>query len=461
MLARQSLRAFVDFTTPGYRFGWFNEDICRRLDGFLERALRGESPRMMLFAPPRHGKTEIVSRKFPAYALGRAPDMPMIATSYAADLANSINRDVQRVIDNDAYRMVFPETRLAKPGSVSKWARRADMFEIVEHGGVYRSAGVGGGITGMGGRILIIDDPVKDFAEAASPTIRESVWDWYRSTFYSRQAPGAGILLIMTRWHTDDLAGRLIEASQVGGDQWEIVSYTAIAEADEPHRKKGEALHPERYSAEMLRKIEMGSGPQTWSALYQQSPVSRDGAMFKRRWFNVVPAAPAGLRKVRSWDLAASSGTGDWTAGLLMSIDANGVFYIEHVDRFRGSPLEVRKAIQVHAATDGRKVSIRLPQDPGQAGKDQAEGIIRDLAGWVTHAVRETGSKEVRAAPFAAQCEAGNVKLVDGPWIKAFLDELEVFPNGANDDQVDAASGAFERLTLAPVIKSSIQPLRL
>jgi predicted phage terminase large subunit-like protein len=445
--AASSLEAFIQATLPGYKFGWFNIDICQRLDRFYEAVLRGERPRMMLFAPPRHGKTEIVSRKFPAFVLGKSPDTTIISTSYSAALADSINRDIQRTIDSDEYRRIFPETTLAKPGAVSRWARRGDLFEIVNHRGSYRSAGVGGGITGMGGHILIVDDPIKDAAEAQSEVIRESIWDWYRTTFYSRQAPGAGILLIMTRWHTDDLAGRLIEAQSSGGDKWDIVSYPAIAEEDELYRLEGEALHPERYDLDALKQIESTLGSHAWSALYQQHPVSRDGAMFKRGWFDIVPAAPADADRARAWDLAATAGGGDWTAGVKMARDRHGVYYIEHVERFRGSALDVRRSIQSYAEQDGRRVQIRLPQDPGQAGKDQAEGMVRDLAGYVVHTIRETGSKEVRAMPFAAQCEARNVKLVAGHWNEAFLSELETFPSGKHDDQVDAAAAAFERLS--------------
>ena len=454
--ARSSLEKFIELTTPGYRFGWFNVEVCRILDGFFEDVERGRAPRLMLFAPPRSGKSEIVSRKFPAYALGRNPDLQILATSYSADLADTNNMDVQRLIDEDIYRQVFPDTTLARSvagnaQSRGRWRRKKNVFDVVGHRGVYRSAGVDGGITGMGGNILIIDDPVKDAREAASPTSRDATWNWYRSTFYTRKAPGAGILLIMTRWHVDDLAGRILAAQDTGGDAWQVILFPAIAEEDEEFRTKGEALHPERFDLDALNAIRRVVGSHTWQSLYQQRPVPREGGMFNRRWFGpAVDAAPAGAQRVRGWDLAATAMGGDYTAGVLMSRTPDGMFYIEHVERLRGSALEVERSIFNTASQDKRSTAIRLPQDPGQAGKMQVEQLIRRLSGFIVKAERETGSKELRAAPFAAQCEAGNVKIVAGAWNDAFLEELENFPLGAHDDQVDAAAGAFNHLTMKP-----------
>lgn len=166
--------------TPEYQFGWFNRDVCNRLDAFLAAVVRRQGPRLMLFAPPRHGKSELVSRKFPAYAFGRYPDLSILATSYGADLSSRVNREVQRLIDEPRYSELFPETMLSGSGRPTSgvWARNNDIFEVVGRRGSYRSAGVGGGITGMGGDILIVDDPVKDAAQANSEVYRQSVWDW-------------------------------------------------------------------------------------------------------------------------------------------------------------------------------------------------------------------------------------------------------------------------------------------
>jgi predicted phage terminase large subunit-like protein len=260
----------------------------------------------------------------------------------------------------------------------------------------------------------------------------------------------------------DDLAGRLLAAQETGGDKWEVAYYPAFAEQEEPFRKIGDPLHPERYSAQELRAIESALGSYTFAALYQQHPMPREGGMFKRRWFGEpVPAAPISRQVVRSWDLAATDSGGDWTVGVKMSKADSGMFYIEHIERFRGSSLDVETAVLNYAKVhDGRRVTVRLPQDAGQAGKGQVAAFARQLAGQHLDIIRETGSKEVRASPFAAQCEAGNVKLVAGPWNNDFLAELETFPMGTHDDQVDAAAGAFTTLCESPRMVISEEALQ-
>lgn len=460
--SRNSLMAFTKLTSPTYQSGWFNEEVCEKLEAFLEAVARKESPRLMVFAPPRHGKSELVSRKFPAFALGKHPDLSIIATSYSADLASRMNRDVQRVIDSEEYAAAFPATALwgSRVRSVAQgtWLRNSDIFEVVGHAGAYRSAGVGGGITGMGGDIVIIDDPIKDAEQAGSETYRDKVWDWYTSTLYTRQSPGAGILLIMTRWNEDDLAGRLLKAQEAGGDKWEVVRYPAIAETDEAHRAKGEALHPERYSLDRLVKIMAAVGSYVWAALYQQRPGPRDGGLFKRHWWKIVEAAAPAVARVRAWDLAGTQkkagNNPDWTAGVRMMRASDGLFYVEGVRRLQGSPGEVVNLITGCAATDPQPSTVRIPQDPGQAGKYQAENLIKALAGYNVKALPVTGDKETRARPAAVQVEAGNLRVLKtgdpdaDAWIEPFLNEVCSFPSGSHDDQVDALADAFNELAI-------------
>ena len=283
--ARQYLADFTLYTYPTYLMGWFHKEVCEALDKFLEDVLAKKSPRLILTAPPRHGKSELVSRRFPAFAFGRCPDLQIIATSYGADLAQRFNRDVQRIIDDDTYRTLFPETTLngrnVRTDSRNAFIRTSDLFEIVNHKGAYRSCGVGGGITGTGADILIIDDPIKDRAEANSPTVRANVYDWYTSTAYTRLSPGGGVIVMNTRWHEADLTGQLLSKMQSEeGDTWQIINYPAIAEHDEPHRKTGEPLHAERYPLEALERIRAAVGERDWAALYQQHPVPDGGGLF-------------------------------------------------------------------------------------------------------------------------------------------------------------------------------------
>ncbi|MDR1313473.1 MAG: terminase family protein, partial [Deltaproteobacteria bacterium] len=283
------LANFVRHMSPGYMMGWFHEEICDELDGFLAKVYRRESPRLLITAPPRSGKSELASRMFPAYALGRFPDINLISTSYNYTLASAMSRDVQRVMDSDDYRALYPDTRLVPKGRRAEgdanYQRQAGQFEIVDHEGVYRSAGVGGTITGTGADILIIDDPIRNRKDADSLTYRDNVWNAYASVLYTRLSPGGGIILIQTRWHEDDLAGRLLEASQTGGESWTCLNYPAIAEKDEPRRKIGEALHPERFSLDMLERMRANIGSYEFAALYQQRPTPDEGAVFRKDWF--------------------------------------------------------------------------------------------------------------------------------------------------------------------------------
>lgn len=230
-LARRDLIDFTINTKPDFVTGWFNQIIAQELQQFYQDVIDGKQPRLMIFAPPRSGKSELFSRRFPAWAFGKNPDLQIIACSYSADLASRMNRDVQRIMDDEIYHSIFPESSLnnKRISTLSGQAlRNSEIFEILGHSGAYRSAGVGGGITGMGADIAIIDDPIKDAKEANSETVRNGVWDWYSSTLYTRLSPRSGVLLGMTRWHEDDLAGRLIEEAKNGGDQWRIIKFPPL-----------------------------------------------------------------------------------------------------------------------------------------------------------------------------------------------------------------------------------------
>lgn len=449
--ARAGLLAFTEHTYSGYAANWHHDALCRSLDRFVSREIR----RLMVFMPPQHGKSELVSRRLPAYVLGRNPDARIIACSYGADLSARMNRDVQRIIDSDEYAQVFGQTRLygsnVRTTAQGTWLRNSDIFEVVDHRGVYRSSGVGGGITGMGFDYGIIDDPVKNAEEAHSETYRDGVWDWYTSTFYTRQSGNACILITLTRWHEDDLAGRLLKlaAEDPTADQWTVICFPAVADgrfADDP-RRHGEPLWPDRYGLDFLTKTKAGLGSYQWSALYQQQPAPAEGALFQRSWFEIVDAVPAHAARVRAWDKGGTEGAGDPTAGVRMA-KADGLYYVEDVEHGQWSAGERNKVMRQTAALDGVDVRIELEQEPGSGGKESAEISIRQLAGYVVYAHPASGDKVTRAMPFAAQAEAGNVKLLRGPWNKGYLDEMQSFPHGTHDDRVDASATAFNTLAL-------------
>lgn len=443
-LAQQSLVGFIYATCPHYLMGWVHEEICAALDAFLLDVQVGRSPRLMITMPPRHGKSELASRRFPAYALGRNPDLSIIATSYSADLASRMNRDVQRIIESEEYRAIFPGVHL--PGKNSSQFRTSDFFDVEGHNGGYRSAGVGGGITGMGGNILLLDDVLKDRAAADSPTIRQNIWDWYTSTLYTRLAPGGGIIIINTRWHMDDLSGRLLAAEAAGdGDKWQVINFPAIAEQDEPHRRQGEALHPERYSLEQLQKIRAAVGERDWAALYQQHPVPDGGAIFRTEWFRFY--TPRDLpqtwdAQVISWDMTFKDGDStDYVVGQVWGRKGGNFYLLDQVRRRMGFTDTMTAFVGL--AKKWPKVLRKLVEDKANgpavidALKDHVSGIVP---------VEPDGSKTARAHAVTTLFEAGNVYFPSpeiASWVKQFAAELAEFPASAHDDQVDAMTQAL------------------
>lgn len=449
-LAQQSMAGFVYATMPGYLMGWVHETICAELDDFLRAVVDGLSPRLMLCMPPRHGKSELASRRFPAYVFGRYPDMSIIGTSYSADLASRLNRDVQRVIEQPEYIEIFPQTMLSAKNirtvATGNYLRNSDVFEIVGHRGSYRSAGVGGGITGMGGDILIVDDPFKDRAEADSPTIRRKVWEWYTSTLYTRLAPGGGILVINTRWHMDDLSGRLLEAARTGeGDQWRVVNFPAIAEEDEPHRRRGEALHPERYPLEQLAASRTAIGTRDWEALYQQHPTPDGGNIFKTEWlsFWLPKDLPETFdQMVISWDMTFKDGDDtDYVVGQVWGSKGANRYLLDQVRARMGFTATLAAF---------RALADKWPQASRKLVEDKANGpaVIDSLRHHVSGIipVEPDGSKTARAHAVTALFEAGNVHIPHPQacsWASDYVAELTQFPGAAHDDQVDATTQAL------------------
>lgn len=306
---------------------------------------------------------------------------------------------------------------------------------------------------------LLIDDAFSSRAEAESAAAREAVWSWYTSVARPALMPGGVVVVINTRWHQDDLCGRLLKAEEEGtGEKWEVVSIEALCEhpeSDPLNRKLGEAAWPQAYPVPDLLAIKnLDEGE--FEAQYQQNPVPKEGLLFQADRVSVLPDRPKDVvRWVRAWDIAATEAAArrdpDWTVGVLVGRTPGGRYVIGDVVRLRGSPDAVQAAISQTAAIDGHGVSIRLPQDPGAAGKSYAAVLIRMLAGYDVKAAPVTGSKATRAAPLAAQVNSGNVSIVAGPWNAPFVNELRSFPAGRHDDQVDAASDAFSAVAIAGI----------
>jgi predicted phage terminase large subunit-like protein len=445
-----SFREFVTRVNPRYR--WYRH--CDSLAPVLQRVADGEIKRLMVFMPPRHSKSETVSRLFSAYFLYRYPHRWVGLTSYAADLAYTLSRN-----SRENYQRIS--------GSLQGDASAVRHWETGEGGGLW-AAGVGGPMAGKGFHLGIIDDPLKNAEDAASETIRDKQKDWFGSTFYTREEPwseddpSGALVIVSTRWHEDDLAGYLLAEEKEGEDpeRWHIVNLPAIAEEcdaaqfpptctiESDWRSPGDALCPERRPIDKLQKIKQRIGGFYFDALFQQRPSAKEGEFFKVDKLEVVEAEPAGLRKCRAWDLGATKGAGAYTCGVQIGTDDKGLYYVCDVERGQWSADDAKANIRSTAIRDGQAVTVHLPQDPGQAGKGQAEQLVRFLAGFIVKAEPVTGSKETRAFSFAAQGNSGNVKMIKGAWNKAFKEELRQFPRGKYKDQVDSASDAFNELAL-------------
>jgi predicted phage terminase large subunit-like protein len=419
----------------------------------------GELKRLMIFAPPQHGKSELASVRLPAFWMGRRPDDPVILTSYAASLAESKSRQARSAVESDEFATLFPKVRTRQD------SRAVDHWELSGHRGGMLAVGVGGPITGHGTFLGIIDDPFENWKQAQSLTIRNAVWEWYRTTFRTRIWEGGAIVLIMTRWHEDDLAGRIL--SEQAAD-WTVLRLPATAETQEERdsnnarmglpfgepdllgRQPGEPLCPRRYSSAALADLRRDVGSLGWQAEYQGTPRAPEGNRFKRAWFGLVNAIPAGCSLVRYWDKAGTQDGGARTAGVLMARSPDGAYYVVDAIVGQWGALERERTIRQTAELDARqyanRVHVWLEQEPGSGGKESAEATIRNLSGFPAHKETVTGDKDTRLEPFAAQAEAENVMLVRGAWNSTYLDELTAIPNGQYRDQSDASSGAFNKL---------------
>lgn len=398
--------------------------------------------------PPRHGKTVSISRLFPPYGIGTHPDWRFIMASYGATLAYKNSRAARNFMLSPRYAEMFPGVELASD------SKSTDAWNVAHREGGLDAMGVGGGATGKGGQFIIVDDPVKSRAEAESEVYREKIWDWFTDDIYSRREPGGAIVVVMTRWHQDDLVGRLLLQDP---DKWQRVRLPALAEENDLlGRKVGEALWPERFPEPVLRDTERMMGAYSWSALYQQNPVPAEGGLFKRAKFNIINIEPADIEFViRYWDLALSEKTSaDHTVGIKMGITKQRRPVVLDVERFQVDWDDVPDRIERVTLADGRDVRVGI-----EATFFHTQAVKKLLQRPKLHHFSITGypvdtDKFTRALPFAARVGEGMVDVMRRNWTESYLDELCGFPLGAHDDQVDASSGAYLMLDRRPIVAS-------
>lgn len=446
-LAATSLIPFTEFTLPKYRAAAHHDMIAAKLEAVAE----GTVDRLMVNMPPRHGKSELASRRFPAWLLGTNPEIEIVVASYNADKAREFGYEVRDIVRSAEYRALFPGVALKED------SRAADRWNT-DAGGSFRAVGIGTALTGRGADVLLIDDPIKDDEEADSELRRERIWSWYSSVAYTRLSPGGRVIVIQTRWHEDDLTGRLLVEQAKGGDKWDILELPAID-------SKGNALWPDRYPIEYLERIKRVTLPRHWAALYQQRPAPDEGNYYKREWFRYYDEKPTHLRIYGASDYAVTEGSGDWTVHIVVGVDPHDNIYV--LDLWRGQ-----------TASDkwiGAWLDLVRQHKPMMWVEEQGQ-IIKSIGPFMDKRMREervycrreqvasAADKPTRSRSIQARTSMGKVYLPSkAPWLSDFTSELLTFPAGKHDDMVDAfglIGRMLDDLVPASVPKVTTPPVR-
>ena len=400
--------------------------ICKHLQDVAD----GKTKRLAISLPPRSGKSETLLR-FAAFMLEKHENFNLLCAGY--------NQSISRRFSRKTRTILYERIGLSdNHQSIDEWSTKSNS--------VYYVGSVNNPRTGVGYNLIICDDLVKNREEANSSTIIAKLEDFYREDLYSRLEPNGSLILVGTRWSENDPISFALSLDS----SFTVINIPALCE-DESNdplgRKLDESIFPERFSTKDYLSIKEVMGEFAFSALYQGRPVPKDGALFKPDRIRIgVPGKI--LRKVRAYDLAASSGKGDYSCGILLGVDEKEHYWILDVYRSQdGTEKRDAKILQI-SELDGRETRIRIPQDPGSAGKSLSHYFIKMLSGFTVLSNTVTGNKETRAEPFAIQVNAENVSMIKADWNKALIKELETFPYSKNDDQVDALSDAFYELTM-------------
>ncbi len=452
----QTLEGFItefwDILEPKkqLKFGWALRAMCKH----LEAVTAGDIQFLMMTVPPGMMKS-LVLVFWTAWEWGplERPDIQVLATSYSQPNVLRDNMKLRRLVESDKFQMLWPLKLRDDQNAKGKFENMGSGFS---------EARPFSSMTGGRGDRVKIDDP-HSTETAESDTERQTAVRIFREGISDRlnDVTTSAIVIIMQRLHEQDVAGVALQLD-IGfvhlnlpmEFEPERKCQTFVKGElffEDPRTEDGELLFPERFPAEEIERLKRAKGSYAYSGQYQQRPAPRSGGMFQRGDFEIVDAVPSGAKRCRAWDFAATQPKPgkqpDWTVGLRMAYHG-GIFYVEDVRRDRWSPADVEKNLKSTATQDGLLVRIRMPEDPGAAGKSDAATKLKLLAGYNVAAIRPTGEKSVRAKPASAQAEAGNVKLVRGVWNETFLDEVCSFPNAQHDDQVDAFADALNELAL-------------
>jgi hypothetical protein len=428
-LSRRSLSRFIHYVFPIYRENWHHTAIIQK----LEAVERGEIRKLMITLPPRHGKSEIVSIHFPAWFFGRNPKKSIIASSYSSDLAVTFGRKARNLVNSREYNNVFRTTLAEDSKAAGQWN--------TNEGGEYTAVGIGGAITGRGADVFIIDDPVKNKDEAASPVIQERNWDWYRSVARTRLTPKGAIVILLTRWDDNDLAGKILQAE---AGEWDILNLPAIAEQDEPHRKAGTALWPDQYPITELESIKRELGAELWSALYQQDPVSGDSQVFRRTMFRsrtLEQVSELSTRCFVTIDPApAKSEKSDFVGVCVNYIDAENFWNLKAY-RIKFDPAALinllfklydEERFESVGIEKGMYYDVLKPFLDEEMRKRNIFFTVKEL----DHGQR---SKELRIRGLVPRYEAKQIFHIQG-YCADLEEELVRFPHAVHDDVSDAVA---------------------
>jgi predicted phage terminase large subunit-like protein len=431
---------------PDLSANWHVYEICELLDAFCEAVRQKRSPRLMIFLPPRHTKSQLVSRLLPPFILGHDPNFEVVGASATQDLANDFGRYVRAVLMDPLYRDLFPDLEVDTSAVAADNCKTYPRTRPFARGG-YKAIGVGGMLTGFGAHAAIVDDPHKDRESADSESQRTAVHAWYYSVLRTRLAPGGGVIVVQTRWHEDDLAGHLLADAKTGGEKWLTYSFPAIAVENEPWRLSGEALHPDRFDLPSLLALKHTLPPREWNSLYQQNPMPDEGGFFSKKDFTLV--SPGSRPKAGNWyistDLAVSTDAdADWSVIWPVCVTADrGLWF---------APDVVRGKLKI---TDAVDAILDLADRYGVSGIVIEKGVIwRAIEPLLKERMRARGryfqiltpapgkaDKLARARPLQGMMQAGAVAFADTPVIRTdILTEFLFFPGGKHDDSVDCAA---------------------
>ena len=443
MNARDSFASFMPYVNPIYKRMWFHKVIADYCQNLLEGSIR----RLMVFVPPQHGKSEIISRCFPAWALGRNPDLKIVGCSYSSDLSQQFSRNIQHIIDSREYHDIFPDTILNNSEfapSARGYVRNMDFFEVIGHRGFYKSVGVGGSLTGTPADIGIIDDPVKDASEAYSETFRNRAWEWYNAVFLTRLHNDSRQLVIMTRWHDDDLAGRILRHEP---EEWVVLRIPALRETmDDGNgfdpRQVGEALWEERHSRQRLLEAQRRSA-RIFSALYQQSPAVDGGNIIRRDWFRYVSRSEFEQRRrgqpiVFFLDTAYTDKTSNDPSGIIGTCMIGRMLYVTCAQKVNYKFPRLIRFLPDYVRMNGYGPGSTLRIEPKANGLSVIDQLNYQTNLNVVATPSPKESKETRLNTNSPYVESGRVCLVeDTDWNGIFVEEVCGFPSKPHDEFVD------------------------